>query len=83
MVTLGGISATVEEVAQVLDALYDAPGDHMRRYLKGTPLEGMDYHKIHDEEIELFPRDPGAAGDATTSHRPCQACLHPCDATCA
>jgi hypothetical protein len=32
MATLGGVTATIEEIAQVLDALYDAPGDHMRRY---------------------------------------------------
>lgn len=40
MITLGGVTATPEQVAQVLDALYDAPGDQMRHYLKGTPLQG-------------------------------------------
>lgn len=77
MVTIGGVTATVEEVAQVLDALYDAPGDHMRRYLKGTPLEGMDYHKVHDEEIDLFPEirvPPGTRQHHIPHVRP--ACIH-------
>ena len=67
----------------MLDALYDAPGDQMRHYLKGTPLEGMDYHMVHDEEIERFPEIRCAIGMQATPRRPCQACLYPCDATCA
>jgi hypothetical protein len=77
MVTLGGVTATIEEIAQVLDALYDAPGDHMRRYLKDTPLEGMDYHKVHDEEIKLFPEirvPPGTKQHHIAHVRP--ACIH-------
>ena len=77
MITLGGVTATIEEIAQVLDALYDAPGDHMRRYLKGTPLDGMDYHKVHNEEIELFPEirvAPGTKQHHVAHVRP--ACIH-------
>lgn len=77
MITLGGVTATIEEIAQVLDALYDAPGDQMRHYLKGTPLEGMDYHMVHDEEIERFPeiRVPSGTKQHHVAHvRP--ACIH-------
>ena len=55
MITVGGVTASLEETAQVLDSLYDAPGNHMRRYLVGTALEGMDYHKVSAEELYLFP----------------------------
>jgi len=77
MITLGGVTATPEQVAQVLDALYDAPGDQMRLYLKGTPLEMMDYHKVHDEEIKNFPNirvPPGTKQHHVAHVRP--ACIH-------
>jgi hypothetical protein len=77
MITLGGVTATMEEIAQVLDALYDAPGDHMRRYLKGTPLDGMDYHEVYDEEIKHFPEirvAPGTKQHHVAHVRP--ACIH-------
>jgi hypothetical protein len=77
MITLGGVTATLEEIAQVLDALYDAPGDHMKRYLRDTPLDGMDYHKVSDEELELFPNiqvAPGTKQNHVAHVRP--ACIH-------
>jgi hypothetical protein len=77
MITLGGVAATPEQVAQVLDALYDAPGDQMRQYLEGTPLEGMDYQKVHDEEIAKFPKirvPPGTRQHHVAHVRP--ACIH-------
>ena len=45
-ITLGGVTATTAEIAQTLDALYDAPGNQMKCYLKDTPLAGMDYQKV-------------------------------------
>lgn len=77
MITFGGVTATSEEIAQVLDALYDAPGDHMKHYLDGTPLEGMDYHKVHRDEIKLFPdiKVPSGTKHQHVAHvRP--ACIH-------
>jgi len=77
MITLGGVTVTGAEIAQVLDALLDTPGDQMRRYLKGTPLEGMDYHKVHDEEIKHFPEirvSPGTKQHHVAHVKP--ACIH-------
>lgn|SRR5487761_1095478 len=54
-ITLGGVTVTTAEIAQTLDALYDAPGNQMKCYLKDTPLAGEDYHKVSKEEIALFP----------------------------
>ena len=76
-ITLGGVTATLEEVAQVLDALYDAPGDQMRHYLKNTPLEGMNYHQVSKEELTLFPEievPPGTRQHHVAHVRP--ACIH-------
>ena len=67
-ITLGGVTATTAEIAQTLaDALYDAPGNQMKCYLKDTPLAGMDYQRSQKRRSRCSRRSGWCRGRSRTT----------------
>jgi hypothetical protein len=75
-VEFGGVS-TPGAIAQTLEVLREAPGDHMKDPLSNTPLAKMDYHQVSRDELSLFPDiqvAPAQKQDHVARVQP--ACIH-------